>query len=126
MNTYSMAYVVKAHSSNGLPAGTIICYNLSMNNDILKSGEYLLCDGSPIHEKDYPDLYELLKSEYNPKYFYKDTKIRNFFRNLGFKVPRKRIKNENYTEGVMNLPDLQGQFVADQDIAHLDDILIRE
>ena len=37
MNTYSMAYVVKAHSSNGLPAGTIICYNLSMNNDILKS-----------------------------------------------------------------------------------------
>jgi len=83
-----MAYVVKAHSNYGLPAGTIICYNLSMNNDILKSGEYLLCDGSSISEKDYPDLYELLKSEYNPKFFYKDTKIRNFFRKLGFKVPR--------------------------------------
>ena len=125
MNNYQLAYVVKTHSNHGLPAGTIVCFNLFMN-DITKNKEYLLCDGSKILEEDYPDLYAILKEQYNPPFFYKDTKIRNFLRRLGFRVPRKRIKNKNYTEGEMNLPDLQDQFIGDPDLSNIENKIIRE
>lgn len=123
---YSLVYIIKATGklSDSLPIGSIMCH--SNGEEIVKCGSYLLCDGSMISQEDYPDLYDLLKQQQNPEYIQKDTVFRKLLRSFGFNVHPKFIKNKNFTEGFIRLPDLKGQFVVDTDSIHLERKIIKE
>lgn len=126
----TLVYVIKSSNNSKfdlVPVGTLQFFKLDFHmGQCLKNGGWLICDGSRLKCEDYPDLYNVLRDEYCPKYIKIDNKFKKFLRKLGINIKPKEVLNPEYIENEFRIPDLTGDFFLGKDDQNIEEKIIRE